>query len=76
VGSRRVSFNYHDESLLSIEPDLAIRRSDPLHFLSKLLNQKRLKFVQKYEIVAQKLSIASGQGKRILVAISKKMQYF
>jgi hypothetical protein len=73
VGSRRVSFNYHDESFLSIELDLAIRRSDPLHFLTQLFNEKRLKFVQKYEIVAQKLSITRKQGKRILVAISKKI---
>jgi len=61
---------------LSIELDQAIRRTDPLHFLPKLFNQKRLKFVQKYDIVAQKLSITSKQGKRILLAISKKMQYF
>jgi len=44
--------------------------------LRQLLNQKRLKFVQKYEIVAQKLSIAGKQGKRILVAISKKSPIF
>jgi hypothetical protein len=61
---------------LSIGLPLVIRLSRAFIFLRQLLNQERLKFVQKYEIVAQKSSIAGKQGKRILVAISKKIQYF
>ena len=37
---------------------------------------KRLKFVQKYETVAQKLSTLREQDEPILLLISEKIQYF
>jgi len=37
---------------------------------------KRLKFVQKYETFAQKLSTPGEQDEPILLLISEKIQYF
>jgi hypothetical protein len=62
---------------LSIGLPLVIRQGEPLRFFTPIVQSKKgLKFVQKYEMVAQKLSITGKHGKRILVVISLKIQYF